>query len=106
MPTTPDSKTEKALDAIERIRRAVCEGHRTGFNDEMRIIDANAPRRAREKILSLAGWLDVLFSAKKHQKYGKGIAGREFARQQAFADLARLSSIVRVGEAEDEPEGG
>ena len=103
MPAIPDSKAEKALAAIEEIRRAVLRWNRIDFNGQMRIIDANAPSHAKEKILLMSNKLDVLFSAKKHQKHGKGVAGSDFVQVQVLADLDRIERMVKGLEADPRP---
>jgi hypothetical protein len=43
-----------------------------------------------EKIQSLAGWIDILFSSGKHEQYG----GAGAVKSNVLEDLARIESWV------------
>ena len=93
--------SEKSLDAIQAIFEALdrfsigCENPaaRQVIDPRVAILRQTAPI---DSITSLAGWLDILFSAKKHQQYKSGaISGAKVVKGFVLEELFRIEEHAR-----------
>jgi len=101
----------KALAAINGIRAAMNE-YTTGWantvarqeiNRHVAVLRSSAPRHSAEKISSFSSWMDILFSARKHQKYQRGgSSGESVVRIFALGDLDAISDQVRESSPESD----
>ena len=100
---------QKALTATEAIRQLLHKhsfGHlpnpaaRQDAEGQMMTIRENGPKSCEEVLLSLGGWLDILFVPEKHQSYVQpdlpNPVGRVRAIQRnVISDLSRIDAELR-----------
>jgi hypothetical protein len=98
----------KALAAIDAIRTAL-DGYTAGWankvardeiNRHVAILRSAAPMHSAEKISSLLSWMEILFSARKHEKYRRGgTSGESMVRSFAIGDLNVITDQIRASSA-------
>jgi len=103
-------ETEKALIATDAIRAALNE-YTTGWANTVarREIDKHiatlqsaVPRHSSEKIQSLSSWMDILFSARKHERYRRaGTSGEAVVKSYALRALNAIRDQIRASAKSD-----
>jgi hypothetical protein len=94
----------KARAAIQAISEALdrfslgCENPaaRQAIDPQVAILRQTAPPPSMESVSSLAGWLDILFSAKKHHQYQSGAtSGAKVVKGFVLEELFRIEEHAR-----------
>jgi hypothetical protein len=92
----------KSIEALDTIERALCEYEAGWNNTDARAVihqavfvircEAGDHSQVREKLVSLSGWVDKLYSPRKHGRWG----GVDCVKGYALADCSGLRRLLRL----------
>jgi hypothetical protein len=94
------AKAPEAVDALEAAISKYAGGWadtvaRSEIERHLDAIRSVAPRHSLEKIQSFSGWMDILFSQRKQEKYrASSSSGVQMVRNYAFQDLQGIRDQI------------